>query len=410
MNRLIRARRGVLALATVCILVGVGLLPSEARAYLSCAAVEADVPANNLGTTGEVDNLADQPAGVPLPTSGVFGPSNLPPPNALGVYKNLPWGGVRWRDPTRSCKYSRQQFDFWPPSGYSQLADGKSYPTIVYFHPNGTNNHFDEGSHLYRQVAEKAHGLGYIFISVEFRHPVSDEYLADADPDNKVPHQDAGLFLQFLQQETAEGQIKVDTRNIFAFGHSRGTLALWQTLQPDAPGQTYTHQVSGFVGFQAQTSYGCEVFSNRYLIQDSAATNLVAGCRASHTSPSGVDHNAQLGDAVGSVRRIEHPNRTQLPVMLQYERSFYLEPGSLTQIKPITVGEMDAVYGNPNKPGSGGVHYPNYGMALYNRYNTDGINVGDMLMARPEENKAEEDQFEGWEAFVARYLKLPLRY
>lgn len=300
-----KTRRSMHAHVAACLLVG-GLMASEARAYVTCAAVEADVPANNLAAvpTGEVDNLADQPPGVPLPNSGVFGPSNLPPPNALGVYKNLPWGGVRWRDPTRSCKYSRQQYDFWPPASYTEVPDAIAYPVIVYFHPNGTNNHFDADSPIYNRVAKPAHDLGYIFISVEFRHPVSDEYLADADPDNKVPHQDAGLFLQFLQQRAA--QMKVNTRNIFAFGHSRGTLAVWQALQPDAPGQTYTHQVAGFVGYQAQTSYGCEVFSARYLVQDSAATNLVAGCRASHTSPSGVDHNAQLGDAVGSVRGGPH--------------------------------------------------------------------------------------------------------
>jgi hypothetical protein len=92
--------------------------------------------------------------------------------------------------------------------------------------------------------------------------------------------------------------------------------------------------------------------------------------------------------------------------MLQYEKPFYLEPGSLTQVRPITVGEMDAVYGNPNKPGSGGVHYPNFGIALYNQYNTAGINGNgtDALMAHPEENVGEDVQFRGWQVFVARYL------
>ena len=395
MKNITRVRRGLLAFAAVCLM---AVHAPTTWAYAVCTTVVPDAPANNLAPvpTGEVDNLAHEVTSVDLPTTGVIGPSNLPPPNGMGVYKSLKWGPVSWKDPTRDCKDSKQQFDFWPPAAYQEVADGVVYPTIVYFHPNGVNNHFDKDSTIYLQVAKPAHDLGFHFLSVEFRHPVSDEYLAETPGYNgQVPHQDAGLFLRLLHEKAA--QLKVDTRNIFVFGHSRGTLALWQALQPDAPGQA-SHQVAGFVGYQSQTSYGCDVFSQRYLVQDSVTAAFVQQCHVEHS------HDGQFGDAVLSVKG-GITDRTKLPVMLQYEKPFYLELGSQTQVKRITVTDMDLSYGSPDKPGSGSVHYPNFGIALFNQYNAVGIDDSNALMSRPQEGVLEGTQFSGWQAFVAKYRK-----
>lgn len=108
-------------------------------------------------------------------------------------------------------------------------------------------------------------------------------------------------------------------------------------------------------------------------MQDSATASYLASCRAGHVSPGGVDHNAQFGDAVGAVRGGQF-NPTRLPVMLQYEKAFYLQPGSQTRIKPITVADMTALYSDLAHGDDGSLHYPNFGMALYNQYVLMGIN------------------------------------
>lgn len=241
-RRTLRAAAAVMIAAAAC--------APQARAYQSCTPALADAPANNVATTGggQLDNLADELPGTGIPNTGVVGPSNMPPPDALGVYKSVKWGTESWLEPTRSCKGSQQNFDFWPPATYQEVPDGVVYPTIIYFHPNGATQHVEANSTLMANLAQPAHDQGMHFISVEFRHPVADEYLAEA-PGNighLVPHGDAGLFIQWLREHA--DQLKIDTRNLFVFGHSRGALALWQALQPDVQGQTPT-RVTGFVGY-----------------------------------------------------------------------------------------------------------------------------------------------------------------
>jgi hypothetical protein len=297
----------------------IGACVGPAWAYQACPTITPEGTVNNVAPvpTGEVDNLADQVSVLAFPSTGIVGPSNSPVLNDRGVLGPFDWSPVSWKEPTRNCKISRHQFDFWPPATYQEVPDGVVYPTIVYFHPNRADFHFEEGSPIDLQVAAPAHELGYHFISVEFRHPVADEYLAQLQSyGGQVPHGDVGLFIRFVREHAA--QMKVDTRNIFVFGHSRGALALWQALQPDVQGQT-SHQVAGFVGYQAQTSYGCDVFSQRYLVQDTDTAAFVQQCHVDHS------HDAQFGDAVASVRG-GLSNPTKLPVMLQYEKG--LLPGA----------------------------------------------------------------------------------
>jgi hypothetical protein len=68
---------------------------------------------------------------------------------------------------------------------------------------------------------------------------------------------------------------------------------------------------------------------------------------------------------------------------------------------------MKTTYGSGGPNDDGSVHYPNFGMALYNRYNDAGINGlnGDRLMAPPEEGVEKGEQFRGWQVFVAKYLR-----
>lgn len=339
---------------------------------------------NNVAAVpeGTVDNSADEEPGTPLPAEGVIGPDSGLTRDARGVYTNIEWGSEVWLEPKRNCKVSRQKFDFWPAIGFEPIADGKTYTTIVYFHPNGVNHHFETGSDIYNNVALPAHEAGYHFISVEFRHPVADEYLADYYSDGKVLHTDAGLVIQFLRANAAK--LKISAKNIFAFGHSRGALALWQSLSPELGG-SYSSRASGFVGYQAQSTYQCQEFADVFLVPDDRDT-YVGGCIADRP------HYDQFQSALGAVGEF-----TTLPVMLQYAEGFYLADGSQTQIKPITIAKLKHDFDEE--------HYPNFGTALYNKYNQFPINIGDRLMARPAPNIPTGRQFEGWQAFVTKWLK-----
>jgi hypothetical protein len=136
---------------------------------------------------------------------------------------------------------------------------------MVYFHPNAEVHGWETNSWIDINVAQEARKENYHFISVEFRHPVADQYLVEDPPPNFIPHTDVGMFIQFMRQKAA--QMKIDTRNIFVFGRSRGALALWQGIHDLNVGNTAS-AFAGFIGYQAQTSYQCDIFAGLYLKGD----------------------------------------------------------------------------------------------------------------------------------------------
>lgn len=158
-----------------------------------------------------------------------------------------------------------------------------------------------------------ARSENFHFVSVEFRHPVADQYLADSAP-NTVPHTDVGLFIQFLRQNAAK--FKIDKRNIFAFGRSRGSLALWQGLQPDMGSGNTSSKTSGFVGYEAQTSYQCQKFADYFLIPGADTIQYVTQCQ----SPTHNKYDPQFRNALDAITPT-----TTLPVMLQYSATEFVE-------------------------------------------------------------------------------------
>lgn len=191
----------------------------------------------------------------------MLGATPVPAPDDRGVFTNIKWSpAATWNEPTRWCVETRHVFDALPAKDYDPYAaDGKTFPVIVYFHENGATQAWETGSDIDRNVATVARNENFHFVSVEFRHPVADQYLADSPP-YTVPHTDVGLFIQFLRKNAAK--FKIDKRNIFAFGRSRGSLALWQGLQADMGSGDTSSKISGFVGYEAQTSYQCQTFSD----------------------------------------------------------------------------------------------------------------------------------------------------
>lgn len=328
---------------------------------------------NNLAPVplGLVDNLADEPEGTPLPEQGVVTAATNPI-NMLGVHTNIKWGPEVWKEPTRNCKGSRQQFDFWPAVPLDQAAPDATFPTIVYFHANKANHHWEPGSYMDVQLAQVAHANGYHFISMDFRHPVADQYLAGYPVGTPVPHQDIKSALSALRSNAPK--MKIDVNRMYAFGHSRGTLALWQALQPGSE-----NLVKAVVGYQAQTTYQCRQFADLFMVPGNATEQDVAECKADNP------YHAQFGSAIDGIFL-----GPMVPTMLQYRDKFYLqsEDPNETRIKPISAKDLKQ---------HDRQHYPNFGMAFYNEVRR--LNLGS-YMSRPKDLIPEDRQFEGWLTFI----------
>jgi acetyl esterase/lipase len=208
---------------------------------------------------GHVNNTLQDPPGLPMPTEELT-PENTVDPS--GAYKSYKWSEARWQEPSLQCMWVGHEFVFVPAVDYRSKP---AHPTIVYFHPNTLKHTFEKNSPISNNVAKVAVAAGFNFISVEYRHPVTDQYLAYYN-NNKIHHQDVGLFMQFLRGNAAK--MRISKNNIFSFGYSRGSLALWQALQPDMGGGNTgkpSSLVSAFVGYQAQSTYQCKEYGIRFL-------------------------------------------------------------------------------------------------------------------------------------------------
>ncbi len=309
------------------------------------------------------------------PVDHVAAPTN---PAYLVAGTTYKWGAVRWQEPALGCATVGQTFDFWPATGGDPNAN---HPTIVYFHPNGATSHPKTDNPVYLNVIAPATAAGYNVVSAEFRHPVIDQYLA-AQNGGKVFQNDTGLVIQYLRNNAAK--FKISKNNIFAFGYSRGTLSLWQSLQPDMGGSNgkASSLVSAVMGYQAQTTYRCDQYASLFLDPlDPGTASEVASCEADNPRWK------QYTSAIDSVS-VNSP-----PIMLQYQDGFELQVNSKTAIHPVTYAYLDANYQVE--------HYPDFGIALYDAYQR----VGNPRMAYPQAHVSYDQQFVGWQAFIAPLVK-----
>lgn len=298
---------------------------------------------------------------------------------ANGPGTTYQWGSYRWKEPAWGCRDVGQTFDFWPAQGGDLTTN---HPTIVYFHPNATGSHLGNASAFYNNVILPAITSGWNVASVEFRHPVIDQYLAPS-LGGQVPANDTGLAIQFLRAHAKT--LGVSTNNLFAFGYSRGSLSLWQQLQPDLGGGTTgrpSSLVSGYFGYQSQTTYQCNQYESLFLDpNDPSTADYIAQCNADNP------YEAQFGSAVSSV------TAGSLPVHLQYQQDFVLQPGTRKKIQKVGAAWLVANFETE--------HYPDYGIALLNAYAAHG----NTRMQYPEPNIPAALQFTGWQDFVKPLLK-----
>lgn len=288
-------------------------------------------------------------------------------------YTTYAYGSVLWREPSLHCFVVGQTFDFYEGSGKSD----QPRPTIVYFHGNGSSSHVLTSSPTYINLIVPAVKAGFNVASVEYRHPVTDEYLAQWEG-GVVPTLDTGYAMQYLRDNA--GKLNISQANVFSFGHSRGTLALWQAMQPDMGGGTTGMPSSlpqAYFGFGPQTTYQCQEFSTLFFVQDADAAAEVANCEATN------EYWQQFGSAVDSV------TASAPPVHLQADGPFVLQKGTQDQIELLTYAQFQK-----QKFSTG--HYPDYAIAMLDAFER----VGNPGMDYPEQNVKGKNAFVGWQNFI----------
>jgi acetyl esterase/lipase len=216
-------------------------------------------------------------------------------------YRNIPWGDVQWFEP-EVRKVLVQDLDFFPVS-----RDQAPTPVIVYAHAAMTTKFISPYQGVYSSLVQPARAAGMSVVSVEYRHPVKDDYIVPA------PHDDITMAMRWVREHADE--LHLDTGNVFLLGHSRGTLALWTALRYQTDPQV---RVNAVYGYNAQTTYRGDEMASRFLIESDRA-DFVAEYDAKHPQYS----------LFGS--SLDESGPANPPILLHYEQPFFrtLVPAAL---------------------------------------------------------------------------------
>jgi hypothetical protein len=124
--------------------------------------------------------------------------------------------------------------DFWAPSSAPTL---KLRPLIIFAHPGGGSEAFEESPVHRKNVLRPALMAGFSVASLEFRHPQAsflDPESRKECPEGDCPYpptSDIGNAVQFFRYHAR--QYCIDPDNIFLVGQSRGSLALLHAIGTD---------------------------------------------------------------------------------------------------------------------------------------------------------------------------------
>ncbi|MDG9923348.1 MULTISPECIES: alpha/beta hydrolase fold domain-containing protein [unclassified Pseudomonas] len=282
------------------------------------------------------------------------------------VRRNLCYGEATWNEPTLEGEPLLEQvFDYFP------LAGATPAPLVIWAHPNGKTKWLKPGSEAYLALVQQAHDQGFAFVSLEFRHPVSNE---DIVP---VPHRDIAQAIQFIRAN-AEA-LGVDPDNLFLVGQSRGSLGLWTALQNDMadPGSDdqllqQSTRVNAVFAYQGQTTYDGREFADLFLIE---ADRRAAKAKWKKDHPQ----YALFGSAIRSV------GDDDPPVLLRYAHPFVGRPLSAREM-----ARQDSL------------HYPDMGPALCAAY---AQAFGDNRHCSAQDNVPAGQAFDGYAQFFRQYLR-----
>jgi hypothetical protein len=183
-------------------------------------------------------------------------------------WRNIPYGEASWTEPGGSTTLF-QRLDVDLPS---TAAPAGGYAVIVYFHPNGSTKTVSAGSTI-EAVRTAALAANIAFVSVEFRHPVTNV-------SEGAPHEDAGLAIQYIRG--LADAFNFDKTKVGAVSRSRGSVSLWQALQPDmldAGALTWQGRQSSLLqavwSHNAQTTYSTTEFANLFIVEGAERTTFL---------------------------------------------------------------------------------------------------------------------------------------
>jgi acetyl esterase/lipase len=208
-------------------------------------------------------------------------------------YRNLVWGSAEWFEP-EVRKVLKQDLDFFPVS-----RDQAPTPVIVYAHAAMTTKYIGTTQGTYLALVQPARAAGMSVISVEYRHPVKDDYIVPA------PHDDITLALRWIHEHATA--LHLDMNNVFLLGHSRGTLALWTALRYQSDPEV---RVNAVYGYNPQTTYRGDEMADHFLIESDRA-GFVAEYEAGHPQ------HTLFGSALAE-SGLANP-----PILMHFEDPFY---------------------------------------------------------------------------------------
>lgn len=259
--------------------------------------------------------------------------------------------GTEWLERNRSNSANvklDQRFDYYRPSA---LAPTQKLPLIIWAHPNGMSEDLAPEDNLYTQLVTRALDMGFAFMSVEFRHPVSSQEYS-GEPKLDIPNTDIARAVQWARHRAA--MLGVDPTNIFLVGQSRGTLGLLNALSrnlADAdspfPYRTKSSRVRAVYAVQAQTTYVRDQIK-RDFIQPADWTAF----------DSRYANFLQPGSAVDEI------STDDPPVAMRYEQA-PTDPG-LKQVVPLYLPRSGAC---SHAEGCFDIHHPNFGLKLHLAFN-----------------------------------------
>jgi hypothetical protein len=274
-------------------------------------------------------------------------------------------------------KNVNQSFDFWP-------AQGNNVPLAIYFHPNGVSSHVrsnSDPSSVYQQIVQTGKINGYSVASIEFRHPVVNANLANdpmQDLNGHVPQNDIVDAVRYIK--SIASTLRINPNRIFYIGHSRGSLSMWQALQPDVAGVP-----RAMWEYQAQSTNQCDQWQSHYEKGVNGVFQSQAICESSNPL------YFQWQSAWSSV------TSAAPPLHLGYQQSFVLQPSGA--IKKLTWTELT----NPTNPPPSGwelEHYPNMGADMCIAYAASATPGTPCVKT---ENVPAEQAFNGWTSFFLPY-------
>ncbi len=335
-------------------------------------------PGNGIENTNPHNSLPPAPIGCTTMPASYSALAALPKPVTnicyTGGVPNAPAPGYSFVDPTEGSTARYLTFDFW-------AADVSNAPLLVYFHPNGVTKSLTVGGDIYNNVVLPALTAHFAVASVEFRHPVVDDFLFDHKSDGStgpglgyLPSNDTGYAVQFMRAHSVK--LGVDPNNVFSVGYSRGSLSLWQALQPDLKTSSYNFSSipNGFYGYQAQTTYKCAEFATWFVTSSNANNNghndqadSLSECQTKYTGASGTLYYPMFTSAVDSLI-----SSTRLPIMIRYRDAFYTNAAHNPPDAAIKLNTLWSIqnydYQNDQVTPDGTDHYPDMGVELYQTY------------------------------------------